>query len=418
MTGAPNFEICATLFKARFGDDELELPVQRNEAGQITPSCRAVIIAAIGGFLHKHQVRPGTHALCAIDGHGVSLRRLSLPVAAREDFHRLLRLQLEREFPMPPEQLAWGSRVLRQDASRQEVLVAAIRKESLQPLIEIFSACGVNPDFTIAALLRVARFEQPPGSCAVLHIGRTQSEALIYDDGFPAGIRVLRWGRDNLSDASASGLNVPKFYLTSAGDAALLPRLGGINCDLLRPAVSAEAPPLLLRSQEPVARLSLSEVKSRRPLVLAAALAVAIIAFPFVQALVFKPLLTHHLARLKTGRARLEAIDREIDFLQYLKANQPPYMEILYLMATSAPQGTSFESISMERRGELSIRGKLANANQVTDFRSKLIDAGWFSSVVVEEQIPSPDRRVSVRMTAQLKSADSRKPLPEEKPHK
>jgi hypothetical protein len=417
VTGVPSFEICATLFKVRIGDDELELPVQRNETGQITPSCRAVIIAAIGGFLHKHQVRPGTHAVCAIDGHGVSLRRLSLPVAAKEDFQRLLRLQLEREFPVPPDQLAWGSRVLRQDASRQEVLVAAIRKESLQPLTEIFSACGINPDFTVAALVRVAQFEQPPGSCAVLHVGRTQSEVLIYDDGFPAAIRVLKWGRDNLS-AAAAGLNVPKIYLTSAGDAALMPRLGEIACDTLRPALTPGAPPLILHSQEPSARLTLQEVKSRRPLVLAAALAIAIIAFPFVQALAFRPLLTHHLARLNTGRARLEAIDREIDFLQYLKANQPPYMDLLYLMATAAPQGTSFESISMERRGELSIRGKLANASQVTDFRSKLIDAGWFSSVVVEEQIPSPDRRVSVRMTAQLKSADSRRPLPEEKTHK
>jgi hypothetical protein len=47
-----------------------------------------------------------------------------------------------------------------------------------------------------------------------------------------------------------------------------------------------------------------------------------------------------------------------------------------------------------------------------------LIDAGWFSSVVVEEQVPTPDRRVTVRMTAQLKAADSRKPLPEASPHK
>ncbi|HEX3988448.1 MAG TPA: hypothetical protein VHZ30_03390, partial [Verrucomicrobiae bacterium] len=118
MTESPSFEICTTLFKARFGGDELELPVQRNEARQITPACRSVIIAAVGGFLHKHQIKPGVHALCAIDGHGVSLRRLSLPLATKEEFQRLLRLQLEREFPMPPEQLAWGSRALRQDISR------------------------------------------------------------------------------------------------------------------------------------------------------------------------------------------------------------------------------------------------------------------------------------------------------------
>lgn len=418
MTPAVSFEVCAALFKARLGGDEWDLPLQRDEGGQITASCRSEIIAATRGFLYKHQVHAGGRALCAIGGQGVSLRRLSLPVAPKEDFQRLLRLQLEREFPVPPDQLAWASRVLRQDASRQEVLVAAIRKDSLQPLIEIFTACGINPDFTVAALCRVARFEPPTGSCALLHLGRRQSELLIYEDGFPAVIRVLNWGRDNLSAATAAGINVPKIYLTDGAAAALLPSLAGIPCAALKPAASPEPPPLILRSAEPPGRLTLIDVKSRKPMVLAVALAVAVLAFPFAQALVLKPFLAHHLASLKAGRARLDAIDREIDFLQYLKANQPPYLETLFLMAKSAPQGTSFDSLSLGRRGELTLRGKLGNAQQVTEFRSRLIEAGWFSSVVVEEQTPSPDRRVTVQMTAQLKDPDSRKPLPEESSHK
>jgi hypothetical protein len=418
MTGAAVFEFCPAHITARFGGEELELPLQRDGSGAITPSCRAQITAATAGFLYKHQVRPGSRALCAIDGRGVSLRRLSLPVAPKEEFQRLLRLQLEREFPMPPDQLAWGSRVLRLDASRQEVLVAAIRKDSLQPLLEIFSGWGIHPDFTVAALWRAARFEAPPGSCAVLCLGRRQSELLTYEDGFPGFIRVLNWGRDNLSDATPAGINVQKIYLTDPEAFALLPSLGGIACALLHPATSPEAPPLILRCNEPPGRLTLVDVKSRKPMVLAAALACAVLAFPFAQALVLKPFLSHHLANLKAGRARLGAIDREIDFLQYLKANQPPYLETLFLMAKSAPSGTSFDSVSLGRRGEVSLRGKLGNAQQVTDFRSKLIEAGWFSSVVVEEQTPTPDRLVTVRMTAQLRAADSRRPVTDEPSHK
>ncbi len=418
MTGAVFFEICATRFQAQLGSDKLDVPLERDDGGQLTASCRAQIIAATGGFLSAHQVRPGSRAVCAIGGQGVSLRRLSLPLASKEEFQRLLRLQLEREFPMPPEQLAWGSRPLRQDASRQEVLVAAIRKESLQPWIEIFSACGINPDFTVAALWRAARFSPPSGSGALLHLGRRQSELLNYEDGFPAAIRVLNWGRDNLSAATAAGINVSTIYLTDTESAALLPSLGGIPCVCMQSVASADAPPLILRTSEPPGRITLVDVRSRKPMVLAAVLACAVLVFPFAQALVLKPFLAHHLAALKTGRARLEAIDREIDFLQYVKANQPPYLDTLFLMAASSPPGTSFESISLGRRGEITLRGKMGNAQQVTEFRSKLIDAGWFSSVVVEEQTPSPDRRVTVRMTAQLKAADSRKPLPEESSHK
>ena len=121
---------------------------------------------------------------------------------------------------MPPEQLAWGSRVLRQDALRQEALVAAIRKESLQPWVEIFLACGITLDFTVAALWRAAGIEPPPGSCALLHLGRRQLELLIYEDGFPAALRVLNWGRDTLSAATAAGIDVSKIYFVATADAA------------------------------------------------------------------------------------------------------------------------------------------------------------------------------------------------------
>ena len=60
----------------------------------------------------------------------------------------------------------------------------------------------------------------------------------------------------------------------------------------------------------------------------------------------------------------------------------------------------------------------MATAEQVTDFRSKLIESGWFANVMVEEQTPSPDRRVTVRMTAELKPVESRKPIAAEPPGK
>jgi hypothetical protein len=417
MTASVFFEISASHLKVRVNTDELDLSIQRDAAGVVTPACRDHLVTAISEALRKHHSH-NPRAICAVEGRGVSLRRLSLPIAPREEFQRLLLLQLEREFPLSPEQLAWGSRVLRQDATRQEVLVAAVRKDTLQPFIEIFSVCGIQPDFTVAALWRAANLRNPEGPCALLHLGRAQSDLLLYEDGFPSALRVLDWGRDNVSAATVNGINVPKIYLTDAESAALLPTLNGVPCARLLPVASPNSPPLILRCKEAPGRVTYSDVKSRKPLVLAAALLCAVIAFPFLQALVLKPYLSHRLVSLKSGIDRLGAIDREIDFLQYLKASQPPYLETLFLMAKAAPPGTRFDSVTMGRKGDIAIRGKLGNAQQVTDFRSKLIEAGWFSSVVVEEQTPSPDRRVTVRMTAQLKDASSRKPLPEEKPKK
>jgi hypothetical protein len=60
----------------------------------------------------------------------------------------------------------------------------------------------------------------------------------------------------------------------------------------------------------------------------------------------------------------------------------------------------------MNRRGEVAWRGSLKDAQQVADFRSKLLDSGCFTNVVVEEQTPTPDRqKLTVRMSAQWKAA-------------
>ena len=132
-------------------------------------------------------------------------------------------------------------------------------------------------------------------------------------------------------------------------------------------------------------------------------LALGALCFPYAEAIVLKPFLERKLAALEADRGRLATIDQELDFLKYLKQNQPPYLDTIYLLAKSAPQGTRVEDLSMGRHQDISIRLKMANAQQVSDFRSKLIDSGWFANVMVEEQTPSPDRRVNVRMTAALK---------------
>jgi hypothetical protein len=102
-----------------------------------------------------------------------------------------------------------------------------------------------------------------------------------------------------------------------------------------------------------------------------------------------------------------------LGFLQYLDTNQPPYLNAIAILAGAAAPGTRLESISMNRRGELSLRAKMQNPQQATDFRSKLIESGFFSTVVLEEQTPSPDRQIVIRMSAQVKAGARDIPLNE-----
>ncbi|HEY3864432.1 MAG TPA: pilus assembly protein PilM [Verrucomicrobiae bacterium] len=476
-------EIGQGLFQAVLGSDAFSFPLEREENGRLTDLCRQRLVASLRGFLSQKSRAPGRDAVCAIGARGVSLRHLTLPAASEDEFKRVLRLQIESEFPISPDQLAWGIRRIGPPktpsaggAPRQEVLVVAVKKEVLEEYAGVFAECGItSSSFTLAALARAEIYPPPSGSGAVLDIGRVCSELAIFEDGAPASIRVLAWGGENITQAIQQQLSVSRdeaeklkrspdapgpllkaatesallplakmlqssaagaqLYLTgkSALDPQLAPLLSGllggaIACRSLEQA-SAAGPsaalaglmkpasfPLLLQSgaeQKPP--------KPARPAVwkwaaAAALLALAAIAFPYAQAMVMKPFLEKRLAALESDRGRLAMIDEEVDFLQFLKQNQPPYLDTIYLLARSAPDGTQVENFQMGRHSDISLRLKFGNTQQVGDFRSKLIDSGWFANVIVEEQAPSPDRRIAVRMTATLKPAEARKPIPPELP--
>ena len=99
-------ELGQSSLKALNGDDGLELPLERLANGQLTNSCRETVNLRLRDFLKKHSAWPRPRAFCAIGARGVSLRRLTLPAASKEELQRLLLLQIENEFPLPPNELA------------------------------------------------------------------------------------------------------------------------------------------------------------------------------------------------------------------------------------------------------------------------------------------------------------------------
>jgi type IV pilus assembly protein PilM len=489
-------DIGQSSLRAVRGHDAFAFPIERAENGRLTDLCRERLTEGLRGFLSQKARAAGQNALCAIGARGVSMRRLTLPASSEEELQRVLRLQIESEFPLSPDELAWGSRLIgapkpggNGGPARQELLVVAVKKEVLEEYSGILTACGVTPVFTLAALARAELHPPPAGSCAVLDIGRTHSELISFDNGIPASLRILAWGGENITRSIQEKLGVShdeaekikltldqpgdavrsqaallqsatesalaalakglkpatlgaKLYLTgkSARDPRLAPCLAGllggaVACECLELPEGTGASTVLSglvkaggrNSASPLLVLQISAaqkaVRPARPAIwkwAAAAVLLALLTlfFPYAEAMMLKPFLEKKLAALQADRGRLTTIDRELDFLKFLKQNQPPYLDAIYLLARSAPGGTHLESISMGRHQEMSIRLKLGNTSQVTDFRSKLNDSGWFTNVVVEEQAPSPDRRVSVRMTAALKPAESRKPITAEPPGK
>jgi Tfp pilus assembly PilM family ATPase len=470
-------EIGQTSVKILAGEDGLELPLDRQENGRLTPSSRESLQLSLQGFLKTNSWMPKRRALCAIGARGVSLRRMTLPHAADEELDRLLQLQIECEFPLSPSELAWGSRHVKKDpvsgnGTSQELAVFAVKREVIEEYAEIFSQCGLSPVFTVGAMARTSLCPQQSGPCAMLDIGRSHSELISVDNGVPVSIRMIPWGGANLANAIATQLNIghdeaEKLILQSDDEAAFrgevgqktqlsiqaelktlaaivrahwtgrklflsgrCARLNGFSpilsralgkdaeceCIALHPGKGRSATTLglqracldngnlcLLATQTKKARAAetVAQPSQWRWAVLAVLLALGLLATRYAEAFIQKSRIVKKTAELKAYKEKLPQIERELNFLQYLRTNQPAYLDAILAIANSAPQGTGIESIALNRRGDFSMRGSVRDANQALDLRSKLNASGFFSTVVAEEQTPTPDRqKIIVRISA------------------
>lgn len=443
------------------GDHTLELPLERQPSGRLTESCRDEVTARLKDFLTTAG-RGSNPALCAFSARGVSLRRIKLPPARAEDFAGVLALQIEREFPLPPAQMAWGHQRLPGDGPGIELLIAAVKREAVEEYAAMLAACGLEPVFTPGVFAPGAL---GTGEGTVLNIGRSGTELASFEQGVPASIRVLPWGGEQLlagltaqfggdretadrwfnqlvrggvppaewppevsaavrgaAESFAAVLqrrsSARHFRLVGevariAGLDAQLSRAlgGGVVCEALpagrQPAssgvltalhqlVAAGTTDRLLTlrpgGQATTAR-GVSRPLDRRWLALAAALAVGFFGLRYGGPLLRKPALEIALAEAAAAQAGLPPVGRELDFLRAIEQAQPAYLNGLVALADATPRGTRLESLNLNRRGEFTYAATLQNPQQANDLRTKLIDSGIFSSVVIEEQSPTPDQR-------------------------
>lgn len=441
-------EITQTNLKVLRENDGLDLPLERSGSGQLTDSCKEKLVHGIRTFLQRKSWQPRPRALCAIGASGLSLRRIALPTTARDELPKLLRLQIESEFPLSPDELAWGYRVLGPNgngAAKQELLVAAVKKDRVDEYVSLLLAAGVNPVFTPAVLARASVCPQPLGTCALLDIGKKQLEFISFENGVPVAVRTFPWDTEHEEennsrlDSVAKTIGRPpgnKIYVTGNNGApadfiaAIRLRFPiGVQCERVETAGTAGrsaavlglkqaseknigATPLLLQAEtKPAVRgaLRFTQPVPKQWAIRAAILLCALLVLPYAEALLLKAHLARNFSALTANQDRLSAIDHELEFLRFLKQNEPPYLDALYLFAKAAPPGTHLDSTSMNRRGEISLRCSMQNAQQVTDFRSKLMDTGFFDRVTVDEQVPTPDRqKVNLRITAQWKPVQAR----------
>ena len=204
-----------TSLKVLEGDRGLEVALNRTPQGRLTGEARSAIQKAMASFL-RTSPRRGRSALCALPAGGVSVRRFTLPPASREATRRLLKLQMEQAFPIPPEDLAWGFRIygsrngfLRNERpTPQEVAVLALRREVLEDHVALFSGIGLDPVFTLGALAASRLCPLNLAAFTLVDIGRCHTEWLRFQHGKPVQVKTFHWGGESVTEAITTTLHL------------------------------------------------------------------------------------------------------------------------------------------------------------------------------------------------------------------
>ncbi|HEV8542171.1 MAG TPA: hypothetical protein VGR78_07260, partial [Verrucomicrobiae bacterium] len=431
------------------GEEGLDLPLERDLDGRISSASCALLENGLRGFLQRHGSSALPPALCSIPARGVIVRRVTLPAAAKGPVHQLVKLQLEAQLPVSPDDLGCFLTRLRapeQSAGSpalQEFVVAAVRKEILKDYSGLLPRLGFYPpgstaEFAVAPLSRAALLDQSGRPCSILEIGQTKSELTLLDERGPTSLRVISWGAENLGDMDRlhallqHGLG-EKNYL--AGVNAPLAQIAAELAKRLPPTVSCQVLPVPTTPGHTSANLGASVLLDRReqpwlldqspieqkpkapapwPWAVAACLLLLLsISLRYAESAFNKSRVTRQLDHITKYKATLPKIDRELSFLKYIKTNQPPYLDTMAVVASAAPSGTRIDTLTLVRHGDLSMQGSMqGNPQGPAEFRSKLVDSGFFARVVLEEQTPVENgQKMNFRMTAQLKPDETRKPF-------
>ena len=477
-------------FHVSNGQLERRLTLRRRADGRLESISRQLVIDTLRELAPRAPWQSRGTLWCAVSARGVSLRRFSIPKTPPESLRRVLSLQVEARFPLPPEALAWGAILpigtpLVTGDGLQEVSVAALRSDALAELSAAFVQAGFEPVFTLASLVRTPEFPAVPSRAVALHFGESTSEWIAWDGALPGITRSVpcgesavlaslakTWNTDateaarrlreagsafdpalhqafapfhaSLQSLPAADANSPESWVLT-GSELLVPVVARL-LPQLRPGATVVAPDIAATTTGSAAirglrRLTTSPASGVSPrafpvrlqlpntkpsvslggipvipwpwVARAGALVLALLLFPYAEAVLGRPLIQRRLAALQKDRTRLSEIDRRLDFVDYLAGNQPPYIEALYVIGNAAPQGAKLDSVTMNRRGEVALVGYTPMPQQAVEFRTRLVESKYFSSVVLEEQAPvqGGPQRVNLRITAQWKGPAEREAL-------
>jgi type IV pilus assembly protein PilM len=179
----------------------------------------------------------------ALSGQSVFVRFVKLPPLEAENMDELVRFEAQQNVPFPIDEVVWDWEKLDTDGIENEVVLVAIKADSLNDLNSVVADTGLGTrlvDSAPTALYNAFRYNYPglEESVLLLDIGAKTSN-LIYADGKKFFTRSVSIGGANLTSAIAKEYNVSFAEAENSKLTSGLVTLGGGHAGQLDEATAA-----------------------------------------------------------------------------------------------------------------------------------------------------------------------------------
>ena len=179
----------------------------------------------------------------ALSGQSVFVRFVKLPPLEAENMDELVRFEAQQNVPFPIDEVVWDWEKLDTDGIENEVVLVAIKADSLNDLNSVVADTGLGTrlvDCAPIALYNSYRYNYPGNEeCVLLLDIGAKTSNLIYADGKKFFTRSVAIGGSNLTSAIAKEYNVSFAEAENSKLTSGLVTLGGGHAGQLDEATAA-----------------------------------------------------------------------------------------------------------------------------------------------------------------------------------
>jgi type IV pilus assembly protein PilM len=155
-----------------------------------------------------------THAVTAVPGAAVIIKKAQLQLRADEDLESLLMIEAQNFIPESIENVSLDYQVLRHEDTEAEILLVAVRKDILNRYTSAISQAGLEPIivdvdyFALENMFELNYGRNEDDTVAIVNIGARYSSINIIKGGISTTTGDVQAGGGQITDALVSSLGV------------------------------------------------------------------------------------------------------------------------------------------------------------------------------------------------------------------